>query len=163
MSTHAWHDGSDDEPDAIDHHELHKVEALLRAAGDYVEPSRDLRPRLLESVRVERRRRSHRTRVSLAAAVAIVAAVAGGAQMARLGHAVNEASARGQIARSLEASEAATPAGVDTSIWRLVDAFWRVRERQANALLGPHSASLEKAESDSLDLPAQIPATRDSE
>jgi hypothetical protein len=29
------------------------VESMIRAAGDYVQPSRDLRPRVLEAARVE--------------------------------------------------------------------------------------------------------------
>lgn len=139
------------------------VEALLQAAGGYVEPSGDLRPRLLESVRVEQGRRQMRTRLTLAAAAVVVAAVASGFQMTRFGQAVTEASTREQIARAIDASEPTKHARADIAIWSLVDAFWQVRERQAEAWRGVQSAPPAGVVADSDNFEAQNATPIESE
>lgn len=132
-----------------------QVEALLQVAGGFVEPSADLRPRVLESVRVEQRRRQTRTRLTLAAAAVVVAVVAGGLQMTRFGQAVTKASTREQIARAIDAPETATQARADSAIWGLADAFWRVRERRAEAWRGDPTATAEAGAADSAKFEAQ--------
>lgn len=40
-----------DEPGSMDPHSIRQIETAIRAAGDYVQPSGDLRPRTLEAAR----------------------------------------------------------------------------------------------------------------
>lgn len=112
--------------------DLEAIEAMIRAAGDHVVPSRDLRPRLIESVR--RRRRSDRRRQLVTAvtlpSVVFIAALTNHALNAR--DTLSEAAPRQQVARAMASYRAESPEGrIDRHFWGLADAFRLVQQQQA--------------------------------
>ena len=110
--------------------EWDEVEALVRAAGGYVRPSEDLRPRLLETARAESRERQAHWRIwQLALAIALLAAVAT-VFGARPGTAASFSQGALRVQAEVRPAEGGAPG------WRIVDSFTDLRRRQA-ALLRP--------------------------
>ncbi len=110
--------------------EWDEVEALVRAAGGYVRPSEDLRPRLLETARAESRERQAQWRIwQLALAIALLGAVA-----TIFGTRSDAAASFSQGALQVQAE--VRPAEAGAAGWRIVDSFTDLRRRQA-ALLRP--------------------------
>lgn len=101
------------------------LEALLRSARDYVHPSDDLRPRVLEAVRTRRRQRQL---VSYLQHAAVVLVVLGALASAMYGTADFVKVASASRERML------TSAAQDGN-WGLVDSLTELRHRQA-VLLG---------------------------
>jgi hypothetical protein len=111
-----------------------EIEAVVRAAGTYVQASRDLRPRVLETARTvcgERRAQRSIRRVALfVALLAVFTAPSGrgteGARYPAMLAAVDSdhifSQAESKVAR-----------GADVS-WAVVDAFTDLRHHQASAL-----------------------------
>lgn len=119
---HNWHDSAD------------VVEAMLLAAGDYVRPTDDLRPRVLEAARAEHRERRARTWIrSLAAAVIVTACGATMFDSLASGDARGIAR-RGYDAQSLHAEAQARSMASGGFSWGVVDAFRDLREQQREAL-----------------------------
>jgi hypothetical protein len=110
---------------------LDDLEALVRLAGDYVQPSDDLRPRVLEAARVVRHEQQVRRRISRVAAVLLVAAALA-------------APFYGQWQGDAAAQAALWPLGMDQapqaadapgdSGWEMVDSFTELRRYQARLL-----------------------------
>lgn len=133
--------------------DLAEIEALVRDAGGYVGASDDLRPRVLESIRTERRRRAWGRNAALAtpAAVLLVAAVVSPLGSASQG--LDQASARAQVDQALDRGGQVRRLGADGLVWSVADAFAEVRSRQA--------AALHRTADD--EIPAQIDEDADSE
>jgi hypothetical protein len=109
------------------------VESLVRAAGNYVQPSRDLRPRVLEAARLESGERQARRcigRVALFAALLGVFALSGIERPESPG-------AFHQLTLVAAAAQTYSTTGVRTgsdSGWALVEAYTELRRRQAEVL-----------------------------
>jgi len=106
------------------------VEALVRSAQEYVQPSADLRPRTLEAARTERCERRVREVIWQAAIVVLMVGLFG----ASLRHWGDDPSAGTSHlpAAAVLTAEIATP-GIDAS-WNMVDSFTQLRQRQAQVL-----------------------------
>lgn len=107
-----------------------ELELLVRAAGNYVQASSDLRPRVLESARAQRsdrRVQKYLRRITLCAAL-VVAAVTGLSKTYRDAHGNTEAESSGKW--GFEQVEAAAGDGS----WGTVEAFTQFRRRQAEVL-----------------------------
>ncbi|MEM8864437.1 MAG: hypothetical protein AAGF31_02690 [Planctomycetota bacterium] len=143
MKRHS-HQGDDLPEDDFLPGDLAKIESLVRAAGDYVQPSDDLRPRLLESARGERQLRRRRWVATRVCAAAAAIGLLVGPQIVSHRSAMAEASQRERIARAVVAQQQnAHRSGVDSVYWELVNAFWQVRQEQSEslrALTGPSNA-----------------------
>jgi hypothetical protein len=98
------------------------LEALIRAAGDYVRPSEDLRPRVLEEARVSRTERRAQGWIWQAALAVVVCVMF-------VSH------WRLQLARDAETPDPAPTVGQpDSPGWHAVDRFSSIRRRQATLL-----------------------------
>jgi hypothetical protein len=120
---HNWHDSADE------------VEAMLLAAGGYVRPADDLRPRVLEAARAQRReRRAQRWIRGLAAAVVLTAG--GAALVDPLVAPTGERGIawRGITSQSLFADAEERSDASGGLSWGVVDAFRELREEQREAL-----------------------------
>lgn len=110
-----------------------EIEAMVRAAGGYVQVSRDLRPRVLESARLECGERQARRCIRRVALFAALVAWFTTASIARL------ETPDGFRQLTLLAARSHAYAGPDVlpsgdSSWSLVDAYTELRRRQAEAL-----------------------------
>jgi len=108
------------------------IEALLRSAGDYVRPSEDLRPRVLETARLERRERGMQTRFWQVAAVVFLCGMLTSPAGDRSGSASVRPPAALKASEILIHVEAAARAA-DPS-WEMVESFNELRLRQAEML-----------------------------
>jgi hypothetical protein len=110
------------------------VESMIRAAGDYVQPSRDLRPRVLEAARVERGERQARRSIGR---VALLAAMLGaltitGMERWQTPDAFHHLTLVAAAARTYASTEVSASGG--ESGWALVEAYTELRRRQAEVL-----------------------------
>ena len=120
-----------DSPNSFESFE--EVEALLRSAANYVQVSKDLRPRVLEAARLnsgERRIRHFIQQAALAAALLMWCVTAS----------VDRLDLRDDL-RNLSLAAAASPvagqaisSGTGDGSWELVDAYTELRVRQAGVL-----------------------------
>ena len=113
--------------------EFGELEALVRRAKDYVRPSDDLRPRVLEAARRERSDRRMQGYLRWAAVVVLVLGVLAAALRQR----PEAAGIRHGVLAAITRCELFVPAegalGVDVN-WNLVDSFTELRRRQAELL-----------------------------
>jgi hypothetical protein len=118
-------------PDNADFEALADVESLIRSAANYVRPSDDLRPRVLESARsVSKERQARRWIGHLA-----TCALALGLLVAALRQ--TDTPARREPARAAVGYRlwSAQPAlGANDASWSMVDSFTELRRRQAQLL-----------------------------
>jgi len=110
------------------------LEALLRSAKDYVHPSDDLRPRVLEAARSQRRQRQLLGYLQHAAVVLVV--------LGALGSALYGSADFVKVA-SASRDRVLTSAAKDWN-WGLVDSITELRQRQA-VLLGSAEVPRPKA------------------
>lgn len=105
-----------------------EVEALVQAAGAYVRPSDELRPRVLEAARTESRERRAQRRIwQLALAIAILGLIS-----AATG---SRWSPGGPLSASMLPSQPDARQTEASSIgWNTVDSFTELRRRQAALL-----------------------------
>lgn len=121
------------------HDEWSDVESLIRAAGNYVRPSEELRPRVLESARAEARERLAQRRIwqvalAIALSGALLAAVASrGSSPASFPAGILTAQAALRPADAREGALHSAEGGA--AGWSIVEAYVELRRRQA-ALLG---------------------------
>lgn len=101
------------------------LEALLRSAKDYVHPSDDLRPRVLEAARSQRDQRQMLGYLQHAAVVLVVLGALASALYGTAGSANLGSTSRDQVLTS----------AAEDGNWGLVDSFTELRRRQA-VLLG---------------------------
>ncbi len=121
-----------------EHEELpaDKLEALLRLTADYVQPSRDLRPQVIEAARERQTERKLRSQLLLVSAATFLVAI--GVQFfatepprrpptrnALLG------ATSGEMLALAESRVVQRSAGWN---WGLVDLFFRLRQQQADSL-----------------------------
>ena len=109
------------------------VEMLVRAAGAYVRPSEELRPRVLEAARAESIQRSVRRRI-LQATLALglllgVASGMGGGELA----AFSAGTLRRAEAKSADSGAYSSAEGSVVG-WGMVESFTELRRRQADLL-----------------------------
>jgi hypothetical protein len=111
-----------------------EIEALVRAAGDYVQASEDLRPRVLESAR---KQRCERTAQGLIARVALGVLLA---TMLTASNSPGSVDARNPLA-SAALNRASFPlptaggADADNDFgWNMVEAFTEMRRQQSEVL-----------------------------
>ena len=106
------------------------IEALIRAAGDYVQPSDDLRPRVMEAARFWRMERRTQWRLGQAAVLFILLNLLATSTLQRVELADGKPPA---IARDAEDASGG-PAYRESEHWDTVDAFRELRRRQASLL-----------------------------
>jgi hypothetical protein len=119
-------------PDAsFDPARLAEVEALVRLAGAYVDASDDLRPRVLDAVRLRRANGRRQKHLAVSALVVLgMACVLLGARFA-FGDTMAKASS---LRRSTDAiALRQSMGGVDGVWWYLVEAMFDVRRQNAEA------------------------------
>jgi hypothetical protein len=112
------------------------VEALVRAAGGYVQPSRDLRPRILETARLERGERRARRWIRHAAASFVLLAVLtlpNGRGFATAGSHYSAMLASVDANAIFSRAESKVDRSRDFS-WGMVEAFTDLRHHQAGFL-----------------------------
>lgn len=103
------------------------VELLIRAAGRYVVPSEDMRPRVLEAARVESDERKARRRVwHMAIAIGVLGAMFIVAN--------DRTSVLPIFSHGMLANSDLHPAEEGAAGWGIVDAFTDLRRRQAALL-----------------------------
>jgi hypothetical protein len=113
---------------------LSEIEAMVRSAANYVQPSKDLRPRVLDAARLtsgERRVRRHIHQAALIAALFTWCITAS----------VNRFDMREELcelplatASSYPISNNRVSVGASDAAWVLVDAYTELRGRQADVL-----------------------------
>jgi hypothetical protein len=108
------------------------VQALLVAAGDYVGPSDDLRPRVLEAVRRQRTNGQRNWRLVVASGSALAAVTLLSVQASTLSGSLSDATPSQRVAEIVATSDA-TSKSTGEGLWALVDAFFKVRSEQADA------------------------------
>ena len=108
--------------------EFEDVEALVRAAGNYVRPSEELRPRVLESARMEASERKALRRIWQAALALML--------FASFSTTISGPWTGGSSfsADLLQVQAEVRAAGTDAAGWSLVDSFTDLRRRQAALL-----------------------------
>jgi uncharacterized membrane protein YfbV (UPF0208 family) len=120
-----------DFPDHLD--DRSDIEALVRSARDYVQPSDDLRPRVLENARVVRgERRARRWIGHLAICALLLGMFAAATSQQSKAVATREPAAMMRASR-LFWSPQPTLSASDAS-WGMVDSFTELRRRQAELL-----------------------------
>lgn len=107
---------------------IHEVEALIRDAGNYVQPSEDLRPRVMEAVRSQRVERIAQRRIFHAA---VLFSALTFLAMSTLEHLKVPDVQQPPLVRP--ASDAAE-SDRDAATWDTVDAFREIRRRHAELL-----------------------------
>ena len=111
------------------------VEAMIRAAGNYVRPSDDLRPSTLEAARHVRGKRRWKRHLSAAAAAVVFLAICNvpGRFVATD---VAEKTASATVTREFELrQQAAKSAGLTFNpSWAWFEAFWELRHQQASRI-----------------------------
>lgn len=121
--------------DTVDLYEpFSEVEAIVRSAGNYVQPSKDLRPRVLDAARLisgERRARRFIHQAALIAALLMWCVTAS----------VDRLDMRDDLRKLSFATSSAYPissnrisGGTSGAGWALVDAYTQLRDRQADVL-----------------------------
>ena len=115
--------------------EFRDIEEMVRAAGNYLEVSDDLRPRTLEEARDESRETSTRYWISVLAIVVVFLAMSAGEFRGRLS---STPLLKASVSANCDQLHAvalrkAAQANVDPS-WSLVDAFRELRQRQSNLI-----------------------------
>jgi hypothetical protein len=109
-----------------------EIEALIRSAGDYVRPSEDLRPRVLETARQERRERAVQRRFWQLAAVVLLCGLLTSSGGPRADTESGPQPAALEVSEMFLRAEA-TPRSADPS-WEMVESFYLLRLRQAELL-----------------------------
>ncbi len=112
---------------------LSDIEALVRSAGNYVQASRDLRPRVLETARAERNEQCMSRRIWQAAVLVVLIAMfwmSPREQPEALDFGQSRTAARpGHNSLSPETSE-----GHADFNWGMVESFTEIRRRQSELL-----------------------------
>jgi hypothetical protein len=112
---------------------LNDIEALVRSAGNYVQASRDLRPRVLETARAERDEQRMSRRIWQAAVLVVLIAMFWMSPRQRpeaLDFGQSRTAAQpGHYSLSPEASE-----GYGDFNWDMVESFTEMRRRQSELL-----------------------------
>jgi hypothetical protein len=111
------------------HDPIAEVEALIRAAGNYVQPSDDLRPRVMEAVRAERVERTVRWRICQAAVLFFVLNLLATSTL----HNVEIADGASLPVQRADGSSE-TLSTVEEESWDTVESFRELRRRQAYLL-----------------------------
>lgn len=111
---------------------LADVESLVRSAGEYVRPSDDLRPRVLENARAWRKERQARRWTLHMAASALVCGLLAAALQTPSSFAARETAAGAIGYRLYWSTQPAT--GASETGWSMVDSFTELRRRQAELL-----------------------------
>ena len=131
------------------------VEALLMAAGGYVGPSEDLRPRVLEEARRLRNGGQRRRRWVLASGSAMAVVVLLTVQASTLSPSLSEATPAQRVAQLVAASDA-TSKSAGEGLWALVDAFFTVRNEQAGVFRPDKAAGSDERTEESSEAAAQM-------
>ena len=115
--------------------EFRGVEEMIRAAGNFLDVTDDLRPQTVEQARHESRKTSTRFWIPIVAVIAVFLVISVGMLRGRLSS--TPLLMAGVIADGDQlyatALQRAAQAHVDPS-WSLVDAFRELRERQASVI-----------------------------
>jgi hypothetical protein len=109
------------------------VEEMIRAAGDYLDVTEDLRPRTLERARDESRKAATRFWIAALAVAAVVFSMSAGMVRSHLTSAPPLLAGVSSNSDQLydTARQKAAQANADPS-WSLVEAFSELRQRQAS-------------------------------
>lgn len=118
------------------HESASEIEALIGAAGGYVRPSDDMRPRVLETARTELRELRARRTIRRLAACVVLAAIGGGL----IGNHMRTSAAQSRLAelgadsQTMHDRAARNAAGAGGFSWGLVEAFSDLRVDQSEAI-----------------------------
>ena len=110
---------------------LDEIESLILAAGDFVRPSDDLRPQVLEVARTERQERRMQRNLARMAAVVFLMITVISAYRQPANAAGGQLFSPKMEAVSLEAETSARP---NDPSWETVESFTDLRRRQAALL-----------------------------
>jgi hypothetical protein len=113
---------------------LSDIEALIRSAGNYVQPSKDLRPRVLDAARLTSGERRARRFIHQAALVAALLTWFVTASVNRLDMRDDLRELTFATSSSYPLSSNRISGGPSGSAWTLVDAYTQLRDRQADVL-----------------------------
>lgn len=119
-------------PELFSGQPLDEIEALVRLAGDYVQPSDDLRPSVLEAARAATKEQRARRRIARLAAVFFLAVVSV-ASLSGAGSTGASAYAASFWQGPLHAP-VQSASERDRSGWEMVDSFTELRRHQARLL-----------------------------
>jgi hypothetical protein len=115
---------------------MNEVEAAIRAAGQYVQPSRDLRPRVIEAARTnrtERKAQRHLKHLAVFVVVLAVFAVSGRNALDRNQPHSSGMTAGADAERIYARAELGIAHGGDLG-WALVEAFTELKHEQSEVL-----------------------------
>ena len=112
---------------------LDEVESLIRSAGDYVRPSEDLRPRVLENARSQCSERQLRRRFWQSAVAALFFVIVTSSLARRFEPAIG-ANAQGSAWTSPMLAPVEAAARSSDPSWQMVESFTQLRHRQAEML-----------------------------
>ena len=116
------------------HDEISEVEAMIRSAGDYVQVSRDLRPRVLDNARLASGERRIRRYIRHAGLVAALLTWSVTATVDRMNSASDLRELTLATTTASPTANAHVAGGASEAAWVLVDAFSEVRDKQAEML-----------------------------
>jgi hypothetical protein len=115
---------------------MNELEAAIRAAGQYVQPSRDLRPRVLEAARAnhtERTAQRHIKHLAILVLVIAVFAASGRNAIDRNRPHPSDMTADADAQRIYARAELGIAHGGDLG-WALVEAFTELKREQSEVL-----------------------------
>jgi hypothetical protein len=115
---------------------MNEVETAIRAAGQYVQPSRDLRPRVLEAARTDRTERKaqrHIKHLAVLVLVLAVFAVSGRNSLDPNRPHSSDMTASADAQRIYARAELGIAHGGDLG-WALVEAFTELKREQSEVL-----------------------------
>jgi len=115
--------------------EFAELEEIIRAAGDYIEVSDDLRPRILEDARSGLEETSTRFWIAGLAIAVIVFAIFANHFRGQMSSPLNSAMTPTSAQLYAEAQRKTSESNADAS-WTLVDSFSELRQRQAGLING---------------------------
>ena len=113
---------------------LSEIEAIVRSAANYVQVSKDLRPRVLDSARLTNGERRVRRHIHQAALIAAILTWCVTASVNRLDMRDDLRELSLATASSYPISNNRISIGAGDAAWVLVDAYTELRGRQADVL-----------------------------
>lgn len=119
-------------PELFSGQPLDEIEALVRLAGDYVHPSDELRPNVLEAARTAAKEQRARRRIARLAAVFFLAAVSVASLTGT--RATDDSAYASNFWQGSLNAPVQSASERDRSGWEMVDSFTELRRHQARLL-----------------------------
>jgi hypothetical protein len=119
-------------PELLSGQPLDDIEALVRLASDYVQPSDDLRPRVLEAARAATQEKRAQRRIARVAAVFLLAALSVASISGR--RSTDAAGYAASFWKGPLYAPVQTASENNRSGWEMVDSYTELRRHQARLL-----------------------------